>query len=233
MPHSWVSRSDMGTRPATRAARIAPAPRGGSGDGGDGGRRRQSAPISASLPPRSTAFSKPREFRSETEARAPHGAGETERNHGAVSPWKHGGTGDASKLDVRDSWPRRDPRLNPTPSDLPSVVTLPGIVRGWQPRLQQAVAFPSVIMSPSVVALMRSNSAMPSAFRTTPSSAAAPGSNAAKFVSLGVHSWLLPRGAIRRHVSPGPTITSRAAPPSRWFGFSRGRTGTGRARRSP
>ena len=138
MPHSWVSRSDMGARPATRAARIAPAPRGGSGDGGDGGRRRQSAPISASLPPRSTAFSKPREFRSETEARAPHGAGETERNHGAVSPWKHGGTGDASKLDVRDSWPRRDPRLNPTPSDLPSAVTLPGIVRGSQPRLHQA-----------------------------------------------------------------------------------------------
>ena len=65
---------------------------------------------------------------------------------------------------------------------------------------------------PSVVALTRSDSAMPSAFRTTPSSAAAPSSDAAKFVSLGVHSWLLPRRAARRHVFPPSTLSRGETP---------------------
>ena len=162
MPHSWVTRSDMGEVTGTRATREDPAPRSGAGYGGVGGRRRQSPLISASLPPRSTAFSKSDEFRPKLKHRGEDGGSKAERPRGAISPRRHGGAEDGSNLETGDSWLRRDmfrkrhqsgPR-NPrkTRKAEPAHIHSPivGRVRGKQPRLNQE-SLPS-LRHPHVVA---------------------------------------------------------------------------------
>ena len=162
MPHSWVTRSDMGAGTGTRATREDPAPRSGAGNGGVCGRRRQSPPISASLPPRSTAFSKTSEFRPKLEHRDKDGGSKAERPRGAISPRRHGGTEDGSTLETGDSWLGRDtvrkrhqsgPR-NPrkTRKTEPAHIHDPIVsrVRGKQPQLNQE-SLPS-LRHPHVVA---------------------------------------------------------------------------------